>query len=135
MKFATLATFFSAVAAQETWTSVAELEAWYTTNNAVSDDSYITNLALTNDFIGECTACDPNDINYVAEEVFENSFIQIYWEDVGTYTNDDGDDVANSIQWACIDGCSADEEDEDASEIELEVIGTYTYAELDSSDE
>lgn len=61
--------------------------------------------------------------------LYEQSFIQVYWSDIGGTTNGE-----YNIRFQCIEGCEADSDDEDAVEAVIEDIGSYTYSEFDADD-
>lgn len=66
------------------------MRSWYTTNG-VTGSNYINELLLDEDSLGVCDACETDDEAIVA---FENSFIQVYWADMGGTTIDE-----YSIKW------------------------------------
>ena len=96
------------------------MEAWISSNNAIPSNAYINELILDDDAIGDCTACRTTDEPI---EVLENSFIQIYWGDMGGSSLGE-----NSIKFQCIAGCDDDGTGTDpVTPIVIESAGRYTY--------
>ena len=121
MKVTRLVTLLSTtVAAEIAWETITAMESWISTNNAIPDNSYINELILDANKLGDCTACKATDDPI---EVIENSFIQIYWANMGGSSLGE-----NSIKFQCIDGCDDDGTGTDpVTPIVIESVGRYTY--------
>ena len=121
MKVTRLVTLISTtVAAEITWETITAMESWISTNNGIPDNSYINELILDANKLGDCTACKATDDPI---EVLENSFIQIYWANMGGSSLGE-----NSIKFQCIDGCDDDGTGTDpVTPIVIESAGRFTY--------
>ena len=92
----------AAVAAQEVWTSVQAMEAYYTDETLAHPSSSVNIISMTSeDYAGSDEA-----------EAIEQSFIQVFFSNLG------GKEYA--IKWECLQGCD---------KAVPQVVGTYRYSE------
>jgi hypothetical protein len=90
------------VAAQEVWTSIQSMEAFYTDETLAHPTSTVNIISMSSEDYASADEA----------EAVEQSFIQVFFSEIGG--------TSYAIKWACLSGCDA---------ALPEVMGTYRYSE------